>query len=263
MAVSKTTRFQVLKRDGHACQYCGAKAPDAKLTVDHVIPVALGGSDKPDNLVAACRDCNAGKGASNPDNALVQRLSAEAATYALEMANKAVMIKEQIIAEESFADEFDSIWGRWTFTDTGEKVPLPDNYRNTIVRWFKQGIPMELIEYAVAVAMRGRVDEVFRYMCGVVYRRLEDADVSYTLGEPKIELHTNAELVEAYEKGAAKGYQDGAHDWAGQDLHEYKRTDPVARHIDMRLAPQAYTPFDYQCRRWDPAAAARVGVPVG
>jgi hypothetical protein len=35
--------------------------------VDHVIPQALGGSDKPDNLVTACADCNAGKTSSMPN----------------------------------------------------------------------------------------------------------------------------------------------------------------------------------------------------
>ena len=58
MAITKRTRYEVLKRDNHACRYCGAVAPDVKLQVDHVIPVALGGTDNPDNLVAACVACN-------------------------------------------------------------------------------------------------------------------------------------------------------------------------------------------------------------
>lgn len=61
MTVSKRLRFEILRRDNHACRYCGGVAPDATITVDHVVPVALGGSDDPSNLVAACKDCNAGK----------------------------------------------------------------------------------------------------------------------------------------------------------------------------------------------------------
>lgn len=34
MAVSKRTRYEVLRRDNHACRYCGASAPEVKLTVD-------------------------------------------------------------------------------------------------------------------------------------------------------------------------------------------------------------------------------------
>lgn len=59
--VPRRTRFAVLERDGFACQYCGAKAPDVVLHVDHVIPVSAGGKDHMDNLVTACEDCNIGK----------------------------------------------------------------------------------------------------------------------------------------------------------------------------------------------------------
>lgn len=55
-------RFEVLKRDGFACRYCGRKAPEVTLHVDHVVPRAKGGSDDPSNLVAACSACNQGKG---------------------------------------------------------------------------------------------------------------------------------------------------------------------------------------------------------
>lgn len=61
MAVSKRLRFAVLNRDKHTCQYCGRSAPEVVLEVDHVIPVALGGRDEPQNLRTACRDCNSGK----------------------------------------------------------------------------------------------------------------------------------------------------------------------------------------------------------
>lgn len=67
MAVSQRLRYEILRRDNHACRYCGAAAPSVKLNVDHVIPTSLGGSDKPENLVAACADCNGGKTSSMPN----------------------------------------------------------------------------------------------------------------------------------------------------------------------------------------------------
>ena len=82
MTVTKRVRFEVMRRDGHACRYCGSIAPDVKLTIDHVIPVALGGTDKPDNLVTACADCNAGKTSTAPDAALVDEVSAETLRWA-------------------------------------------------------------------------------------------------------------------------------------------------------------------------------------
>ncbi|MBM3262039.1 MAG: HNH endonuclease [candidate division Zixibacteria bacterium] len=54
------SRKNVLKRDGHQCQYCGTtKGP---LTVDHVIPRNRGGEDSWENLVCACQKCNNHKG---------------------------------------------------------------------------------------------------------------------------------------------------------------------------------------------------------
>ena len=61
MSVSNSTRFQILQRDGFTCRYCGRSAPDVQLEVDHVEPRSQGGSDEPENLVAACFECNRGK----------------------------------------------------------------------------------------------------------------------------------------------------------------------------------------------------------
>lgn len=63
MAIGKRLRFEILKRDGFTCRYCGAKGGEVKLQVDHIKPRALGGSDHPDNLIAACKGCNVGKSA--------------------------------------------------------------------------------------------------------------------------------------------------------------------------------------------------------
>lgn len=60
-AISKSLRFEVFKRDSFTCQYCGAKAPDVILQVDHVHPVAAGGDNELLNLTTSCVPCNAGK----------------------------------------------------------------------------------------------------------------------------------------------------------------------------------------------------------
>lgn len=61
-AIPPRVRFGVLQRDGFRCTYCGrTAAAGAVLQVDHVIPVAAGGTNDPDNLVAAYVDCNQGK----------------------------------------------------------------------------------------------------------------------------------------------------------------------------------------------------------
>jgi len=58
---SKRLRFEILKRDGFRCRYCGASAASAVLHVDHVVAESAGGEDVPENLVTACAACNGGK----------------------------------------------------------------------------------------------------------------------------------------------------------------------------------------------------------
>jgi hypothetical protein len=60
--ISKTTRFEVFKRDLFTCQYCGRKAPDVILQADHLVAVANGGGNDLLNLITSCIDCNQGKG---------------------------------------------------------------------------------------------------------------------------------------------------------------------------------------------------------
>ena len=59
--LSKRIRFEVFKRDNFTCQYCGAKAPEATLEVDHIKPVKKGGTNEIMNLITSCFDCNRGK----------------------------------------------------------------------------------------------------------------------------------------------------------------------------------------------------------
>jgi 5-methylcytosine-specific restriction endonuclease McrA len=61
-------RGEIFERDGWVCQLCfkpinrrlkgrKSKAP----SIDHIIPLALGGDDTPDNVQAAHFGCNSGK----------------------------------------------------------------------------------------------------------------------------------------------------------------------------------------------------------
>lgn len=60
--LTKSQRFEIFKRDMFTCQYCGKSAPEVILEVDHVIPIAEGGTNDAFNLITSCRDCNRGKG---------------------------------------------------------------------------------------------------------------------------------------------------------------------------------------------------------
>jgi 5-methylcytosine-specific restriction endonuclease McrA len=49
---------KVWKRDGAICQYCGAVGTE----VDHIVPYSWARDNSMENLVVACRDCNARAG---------------------------------------------------------------------------------------------------------------------------------------------------------------------------------------------------------
>lgn len=61
--IPPVSRREVLRRDNHACQYCGS---NRHLTLDHVMPVSRGGQHKWDNVVTACEKCNQRKSNRTP-----------------------------------------------------------------------------------------------------------------------------------------------------------------------------------------------------
>jgi hypothetical protein len=59
--IGKRLRFEIFARDGFTCRYCGSQADTTTLEVDHITPVCQGGTNEPENLITACKACNAGK----------------------------------------------------------------------------------------------------------------------------------------------------------------------------------------------------------
>lgn len=65
--ITKSIRYDVMKRDGFKCVLCGRGADDGvKLHIDHFIPIAGGGTSEYANLRTLCEDCNLGKSAKMP-----------------------------------------------------------------------------------------------------------------------------------------------------------------------------------------------------
>jgi 5-methylcytosine-specific restriction enzyme A len=58
IAFPKEVREYVFQRDNHQCQSCGQTA---KLSIDHIIPLASGGSNDISNLQTLCGSCNSQK----------------------------------------------------------------------------------------------------------------------------------------------------------------------------------------------------------
>lgn len=52
-------RSRVIERDGADCRYCGGEADPPH--IDHIVPLARGGSSDIENLTVACQRCNSSK----------------------------------------------------------------------------------------------------------------------------------------------------------------------------------------------------------
>lgn len=173
-AIPKRVRFEVLRRDNYTCRYC--RSTENALTLDHVVPNVLGGSDTPDNLVAACRDCNAGKSSSSPDAALVAEVSDDAVRWAAAMKQAADRMG---IADEAMESRLVGLAEYWhaaipRYNHGKPKWRLPSDWRAVIVRLLDAGLPDAVVFDCIDIAVnsRGNVDNAFRYMLGVANNKL-------------------------------------------------------------------------------------------
>ncbi len=66
------TRRNIFYRDKNRCQYCGKVFPQRELNLDHVIPLARGGTTGWTNVVCACIRCNTRKGDRTPEGAAMR-----------------------------------------------------------------------------------------------------------------------------------------------------------------------------------------------
>lgn len=174
-AISKGTRFEVFKRDGFVCQYCGAHPPATILHVDHIHPVAEGGTNDQDNLITACADCNLGKGAKLlrdvPESlqskaAEVEEKEAQLAGYLEILEGKRRRIEADV---DAVAAVYESWFEGWTLADPARRS----------VRRFLEHLPVPVLVDAMEVACYRMFDgrseppsRVFKYFCGICWKTI-------------------------------------------------------------------------------------------
>jgi hypothetical protein len=167
-------RFEVFKRDGFACQYCGAHPPDVLLEADHITPVAAGGEDSLENLVTACQDCNRGKGAV-PLSVVPKSL----AEKALEIEEREAQLEGYRKIVEAHLERIER--DAWQVAD----ILFPGCSKDGLRRdWFKSiktfntRLPLHEVKDAAEIAMcrHGlRSDyQLFKYFCGVCWKKIRD-----------------------------------------------------------------------------------------
>jgi hypothetical protein len=169
MPVSKTLRFQILRRDNSKCRMCGRSAPEVKLHVDHVVPEALGGRSEPCNLQTLCSDCNGGKSAMPPDASQVEQVSADALRWASAQQVVVAQMLADMKGRSRIYSKVDKLWKEY-----GD-VYRPADWKRSIDQFLDAGLPPEMILRAAETALgkqRVRAGDCFKYMCGIAWSRI-------------------------------------------------------------------------------------------
>lgn len=166
--LSKRLRFEIFKRDGFKCMYCGAHPPKALLHVDHIKPVAEGGSNDEDNLVTACESCNLGKGAIEL-SVVPQSLEAKA----MEVAEREEQLRgyHRILEAKRLRLE-DEAWHVMDVLYPG-KTTVPRDHFNSAKRFLEKLGYHAVIEAAeIALAAPINYRDNFRYFCGICWNKV-------------------------------------------------------------------------------------------
>lgn len=197
MPITKRVRFEVLRRDGHTCRYCGRRAPDVELAVDHVVPEALGGGSDPSNLTAACVECNQGKASISPDSPIVADVDEDALRWKHAIERAAEIIAADLAEERAMLARFDAAWHAWTYNDGADYVPRPANWEQSVLAFRNAGLPEIQIVELVKVAMESKATpaNTWRYYCGCVWnavRRLQDTALAILEAESGGEVDEEA-----------------------------------------------------------------------
>ena len=173
-AISKKLRFQVFKRDGFVCAYCGAHPPESTMEIDHVIPVADGGDNRIVNLITACYACNRGKG-GEPLSVIPPSVVETAAL----LAEREAQIRAYYAVLQEVKDRRDK--EAWAIAEVMiERFDLDGirhDHLNAIHQFLSRLGYFEVLEAMEIATRRQWIEQrAFRYFCGVCWNKINRAE---------------------------------------------------------------------------------------
>jgi hypothetical protein len=171
-SLSKKIRFEVFKRDGFICQYCGAHPPHAVLEVDHIHSVAAGGLNEMDNLVTACFDCNRGKSDRSLSDVPIS-LQEKAA----EVIEREAQIKgyQAALSQKKHRIEEEGERVREVYERFNDGYTLNEKSMVT-VRMFVERLGVHVVCDAMELAhAKARANQEFKYFCGICWNKIREA----------------------------------------------------------------------------------------
>lgn len=174
IGIGKKLRFEVFKRDGFICQYCGRNPNQVELQCDHINPVALGGDNDIDNLITACIDCNLGKGAT-PLTSRPKSLAERAA----EIAEREEQIAAYGAIMEAKRERLeDEMWRVATALRSDAEAGYPKAKIQSIKTFLARLGVHDVLEAAELASGRYPYSEAraFKYFCGICWNKIRDAE---------------------------------------------------------------------------------------
>jgi hypothetical protein len=180
------------------------------------------------NLVAACKDCNAGKTSSSPDAPLVADVSEDAKRWHERLKYAMAQIENDLIEKNIVRNDFEAFWNGYTIA--GKPVPKPLDWRDTVDRWMALSVPWVVLTEAIQVAMgKNNIthDARWKYMCGVVWRTIDKARTAI---EAEATPEPQPWCVDEEDDTPLRDYQDG---W--NDGYDYFAVTDVPHRVLMNI----------------------------
>lgn len=174
-AISTRTRFEIFKRDGFKCLYCGRTPPSVLLHVDHIIPVCKGGDNSRDNLATSCDKCNLGK--SGVSLTAIPKSLQDRAAESIEREKQVKALAKALRAEKDRIDR-DAWEVAGLFVDNYNLDGIRKDWFQSIIQFINLMPALDVVasmQQALAKRGGGSREYAFRYFCGICWNKIRNA----------------------------------------------------------------------------------------
>ncbi|EBR2769019.1 HNH endonuclease [Salmonella enterica] len=228
--ITKKIRFEVFKRDGFKCQYCGSSAPDVILHVDHINPVSKGGDNDMMNLITSCDSCNGGKSDKLlSDNSIMEKQRQQLQKLNTKREQLEMMIKWRDGLKSLKDDVVDIVATK--IDDCIAPFTVNDNGRKSIKRWLRIYKVEEILDAIELAADKKLTQEITHELTGEFFEYIpriaatkrkppEEQRILYIRGILKNRIYINQNHVMSYLKAWL------SYDLDLDELTEFAKTVP-------------------------------------
>lgn len=181
MSVSKKDRFEIFKRDGFKCVYCGRQPPDVMLELEHIIAKSKGVTDSLDNYCTSCFDCNRGKGAI-PFNAIPPSIEERLSFLQAKLEELRAMESQSEVAKQLRQKKMTIIAhlvNFWKESFDDDPTPQTITMMFNRLKWIDLTTMRGLIETCAFKMREKSKTSIAKYMSGILRNHLASIGIDY------------------------------------------------------------------------------------